>query len=131
MPTIDATLSELSTLAREKLSPKGLERHLALVKGELKRGSSEDELRIELQDTNRPDLWCVEGIARQIRFGLERSRDWRQDYAFLERPGAIVGRIEVDRSVEKVRPFVAAFMARGWKVDDAGLRAFIQTQETL
>src|SRR5439155_26855446 len=39
--------------------------------------------------------------------------------------------IEVDASVEKVRPFVAAFLATGWKVDDRGLRAFIQAQETL
>ena len=33
-----------------------------LVKGELKEHIAETgELRIELQDSNRPDLWCCEG----------------------------------------------------------------------
>jgi phenylalanyl-tRNA synthetase beta chain len=131
MPTIDVSLADLSALAGKELSAAELEGHLALVKGELKRGSNGDDLRIELQDTNRPDLWCTEGIARQIRQKLAEPASWRPGYAFLERPGAIAGRIEVDASVADVRPFVAGFLAQGWEVDDAGLRAFIQAQETL
>jgi len=131
MPTIDVSLADLSALVGKQLSAEELEPLLALVKGELKRGSSGDELRIELQDTNRPDLWCTEGIARQIRHKLADPTSWRPGYAFLERPGALAGRIEVDASVASVRPFVAGFLAQGWTVDDAGLRAFIQAQETL
>ena len=45
-----------------------------LVKGELKEHVAETgELRIELQDSNRPDLWCCEGIARQIRIKQARA----------------------------------------------------------
>jgi phenylalanyl-tRNA synthetase beta chain len=131
MPTIDVSLADLSALVGRELKTEDVEQHLALAKGELKRGSSGDDLRIELQDTNRPDLWCTEGIARQIRQKLGDPSSWRPAYAFLERPGALAGRIEVDASVASVRPFVAGFVAQGWEVDDAGLRAFIQAQETL
>lgn len=131
MPTIDVHLGDLTRLVGAELTLDELEGHLGLVKGELKRGSSGDDLRIELQDTNRPDLWCVEGIARQIRQKVGEPASWRPTYSFLERPGSLAGRIEVDASVETVRPFVAGFLAQGWTVDDAGLRAFIQAQETL
>jgi len=37
-----------------------IEQWMPLVKGEVKDVSSETgEMRVELQDTNRPDLWCV------------------------------------------------------------------------
>ena len=131
MPTIDVRLSDLCDLLGERLDIDEVDRRLELVKGELKRGADDDEFRVELQDTNRPDLWCIEGIARQIRFGLEETEGWRSSYGFFERQAALAGRIEVDASVQEVRPFVAGFLARGWEVDDAGLRAFIQVQETL
>ncbi len=131
MPTIDVSLSDLCALLGTKMDVAEVDRRLEMVKGELKRGETPEELRVELQDTNRPDLWCIEGIARQIRFGLEEPCGWREEYGFYERHAALAGRIEVDASVETIRPYVAGFLARGWTVDDAGLRAFIQAQETL
>lgn len=131
MPTIDVSLSDLCSLIGTAMTVDELDRRLELVKGELKRGESDEDLRVELQDTNRPDLWCIEGIARQIRFCLADEPDWKGEYAFFERRAALAGRIEVDASVQSVRPYIAGFMARGWAVDEAGLRAFIQAQETL
>src|SRR5262245_16466200 len=124
MPTIDITPSDLCALVGANLSVDEIEKHLQLVKGELKRRAPNfpAELRVELQDTNRPDTWCVEGVARQIRQWLQKQQPWRKDYAFLEKPqGASAGTIEVDPSVMKVRPYVAAFTAKGWKVTDHGL----------
>ncbi|MEZ0228743.1 MAG: phenylalanine--tRNA ligase subunit beta, partial [Planctomycetota bacterium] len=73
-----------------------------------------------------------EGVARQIRQWLSKNEPWRRTYGFLEKAqGAPAGTIEVDPSVMKVRPYVAAFTATGWKVTDHGLKAFIQAQETL
>ncbi len=135
MPTIDISRTDLVALTGGKdLSVDRVEELLLLVKGELKRKKSNlpEELRVELQDTNRPDTWCVEGVARQIRQWLSKNEPWRKTYGFLEKPqGASAGTIEVDPSVMKVRPYVAAFAARGWKVTDHGLKAFIQAQETL
>ena len=81
MPTISLQRDDLEALiagpdeepARIPLDQ--LEQWLMLVKGELKGHNSETgELRIELQDSNRPDLWCCEGIARQIRIKQRGSR---------------------------------------------------------
>src|SRR5215470_19937713 len=80
MPTISIFKQDLEALlskpgeARRSITVEQLEEWLSLVKGELKGQSSETgELRIELQDSNRPDLWCCEGIARQIRVKRQGS----------------------------------------------------------
>ena len=74
MPTISVQRDDLEALIAgldeqpSRISIDQLEQWLMLVKGELKGHNAETgELRIELQDSNRPDLWCCEGIARQIR----------------------------------------------------------------
>jgi phenylalanyl-tRNA synthetase beta chain len=130
MPHITFPLADLRALAQDpSLDLDALDRHAQLVKGELKRKhSSETEAKVELQDTNRPDTWSVEGIARTIR---QRARGRPERYAFFERDDAPVGTIEVDPSVQGVRPYVAGFVARGWTVDEPGLLAFISAQETL
>ena len=81
MPTITIFKQDLEGLltgpgeAHQPLTMEQIEESLMLVKGELK-GQNPDtgELRIELQDSNRPDLWCCEGIARQIRVKRQGSQ---------------------------------------------------------
>ena len=77
MPTISINLKDFAQLLGRQASgnrpvtAEQLEAWLPLVKGELKDQDAETgELRIELQDSNRPDLWSCEGIARQIRCKL-------------------------------------------------------------
>jgi len=127
MPKITFPLADLRALAGdEALDLERLDRLVELVKGELK-ASDEAEVKVELQDTNRPDTWCVEGIARHLR----RHRGVAaRDYGFFT-AGEPAGAVEVDPSVEAHRPYVAAFLARGYAVDDAGLEAFISAQEVL
>src|SRR5712671_7977503 len=73
MPTITVKKKDLETLVGKKLPAETLSKYLEWVKGEIKEYSSgTDDLRIELNDTNRPDLWSCEGIARQIRTTLTR-----------------------------------------------------------
>lgn len=131
MPHITFPLSDLQALSGlSDLTLERLDRLVPLVKGELKlRASSVEEVKLELQDTNRPDTWTVEGVARMLRrhAGLAPL----DDPARLVAPRAPVGAIEVDPALKDVRPYVAGFMCRGWKVDDAGLRAFIAAQEVL
>jgi len=93
---------------------------------------SEDRtIRIELNDTNRPDLWSTAGIARQLRV---RSGGDIPVYPFFSREGdarPASRRVIVDTSVLEVRPFMAAFVISGKKISDAMLRDAIQTQEKL
>ncbi len=106
-----------------------LEESLMLVKGELKGQNPETgELRIELQDSNRPDLWCCEGIARQIR---AKRQGALATYDFLTTKSQSPKRLNVAPGLEKVRPYVAACTATGYLVTEEGLAQLIQTQEKL
>src|SRR4029078_5412988 len=100
-----------------------------LVKGELREPVAETcELRIELQDSNRPDLWCCEGIARQIRIKQDGKP---KRYTFLTKKAKTTNRLVVAPGLERVRPYVAACTARGYGVTADGLAQLIQTQEKL
>src|SRR5207249_10562594 len=71
MPAISANRKDLDKLLGRRVTDKELEAWLPLVKGEIKEvDTATGEIRFELQDSNRPDLWSVEGIARQIRIKL-------------------------------------------------------------
>lgn len=114
---------------RERISTEQLEELLQLVKGEYKgQDSDTGEWRVELQDSNRPDLWCCEGIARQIR--IKRGGK-PLPYPFFSKKAKATQRILVGPGIEKVRPFVAACSAIGYEVTETGLAQLIQTQEKL
>lgn len=95
-------------------------------------GEAERVLKIELNDTNRPDLWSTAGLARQLRIhsggGIPR-------YTFFSRPGAVQEsrqyRVVVDENLKQIRPYIAAYVVSGKAIDDRGLKDIIQTQEKL
>ncbi len=135
MPTITIFKRDLEGLlavpgeAHQPMTMEQLEESLMLVKGELK-GQNPDtgELRIELQDSNRPDLWCCEGIARQIRVKRQGSLP---KYAFLTNTSKSPKQLNVAHGLEDIRPYVAACAATGYCVTPEGLAQLIQTQEKL
>ncbi|HXZ26118.1 MAG TPA: phenylalanine--tRNA ligase subunit beta, partial [Nitrospiria bacterium] len=129
MPTITIRRNELGRLAGWQITIDALETLLPLVKGELKEaGTDGDELKIELNDSNRPDWWCVEGIARQFR--LHRGKPVR---ALPRQAGRRAGvpQIRVESPVQPLRPFLGACIARSIRVDEPLLDQLIQTQEKL
>lgn len=131
MPTISIKKKDLEGLAGISFSLEEIEHHLQLVKGEFKGyDPATDELRVELSDSNRPDLWCTEGIARQIKGKLKG--EWN-DYSFFHQKGQGVeqsdGQIIVSEGMKEIRPFVGGFTAIGVTVDDEMLVQLIQTQE--
>jgi phenylalanyl-tRNA synthetase beta chain len=129
MPTISIFQKDFSQLLGQPASMSDIEHWMPLVKGEVKDVSSETgEVRVELQDTNRPDLWCVEGIARQIRSVLTGSLT---PYAFFSTRGRAKRRIQVMPGMENVRPYVAACASLGFPMTPEGLEQCIQTQEKL
>lgn len=84
------------------------------------------EVRVELNDTNRPDLWCVEGIVRQI---VARRDGTPATYPFFDRGRDAERRVVVDPAVADVRPYIGACIARGVTVDERLLTQLVQTQE--
>ncbi len=131
MPTIVVIKRDLEELLGAPFELDALERELELAKGEIKGYDPvSDEIKVELNDTNRPDLWSPEGLARTLQ--LARGGAAR-DYGFPE-PAASEGdrpEIHVDAALESIRPFVAGFLASGPPLGDPELRSLIQSQEKL
>jgi len=113
------------------------EENLTCAKAELDEDSdknlpfSERTLKIELNDTNRPDLWGTAGCARQLR---TYNSGKIPEYPFFSRPGNVKKtsrKVKVAASVKQVRPYLAGFVANGKSISDPMLRDMIQTQEKL
>lgn len=123
MPKIEASLSDLLRLARIK-DPESLAERLEPLKAELD-GIEGDTVKIELNDTNRPDLWTLEGVARGLRcwdHGAGKSLD------SMPEP---TREILVHQGLEGVRPFIASFVSRGPALGEKGLAALMGSQEKL
>ncbi|OGW29531.1 MAG: phenylalanine--tRNA ligase subunit beta [Nitrospirae bacterium GWC2_57_13] len=129
MPTIDIKKNDLETLIGKKLSLAALEKHLMLAKAELKEYVEKtDDLKVELSDSNRPDLWSAEGVARQIRIALTGAAE---DHPYF-RPGRKATRvISVAKEMKSVRPYLAACTASGLRMTDDMLAQMIQSQDKL
>ncbi len=129
MPTIEVTISDFESLLEEKIDQDRLELLLEQVKGEVKEFlPAQDIAKVELNDTNRPDLWSPEGIARQIR--LKKSKAGTP-YPFFDPKNKSDREVIVSKEVAKVRPYLAACIARGMVITEPILEQLIQVQEKL
>ncbi len=129
MPTLDAQQDDFEKLLGSPIKIDEFDRTLDWVKGELKsHDPATGALRIELNDTNRPDLWSVEGIVRQISGGRSPSgRPWNQMIVNPGQPRTII----VAPEVAGIRPAIGGFVARGPGLGKEGLRQLIASQEKL
>ncbi|HEY5593788.1 MAG TPA: phenylalanine--tRNA ligase subunit beta [Nitrospiria bacterium] len=129
MPTIQVKIKDLETLLGQSITISELADRLPLVKGEIK-GYDETtgEMKLELNDTNRPDLWCVEGVARQIKTHRLKKA---VPYAFYNGKRKAAAVVEVAPSLKTIRPYIGGCIARGLTISDETLVQLIQTQEKL
>ncbi len=123
MPTITFSLNDLNNLVGNKLKEEELRVLLEFAKGELS-GISGDDVTVSLNDTNVPYLWSVEGLAIFLRGLLGKEKGVPK--IKVESSDA---KILVDKSIAAVRPYIAAFIAKGQKLDDYLLKQVIQLQE--
>jgi phenylalanyl-tRNA synthetase beta chain len=87
----------------------------------------DSDLNIENEDTNRPDTWSPEGIARALR-GLLGIEPGIKKYSLTKKPAV---QISVDKELREIRPFIACVVARHPKVNDTIIRGLIHLQEKL
>lgn len=123
MPKIEIPLKDFLPLAKLE-NTDNLEKLLESLKAELD-GLNDKTVKIELNDTNRPDLWTAEGVARGLRcwnYGAESHLD-------SMKPPAV--HIDVHSDLKEIRPYIAAFTAVGWKVNQDGLESLITAQEKI
>ncbi|MFH1771041.1 MAG: phenylalanine--tRNA ligase subunit beta [archaeon] len=123
MPTIEISKKDLFKQIGKKLTNAELEDNLLLVKGEIDEEEEEDILKIEIADTNRPDLWSTEGIAREIRTKYKSSS---VSYKNLKKSGVIV---KVNNNLKNIRPMTVCAVIRNLNITPDVLSQMIQLQE--
>ncbi|MFQ5949986.1 MAG: phenylalanine--tRNA ligase subunit beta [Nitrospiria bacterium] len=129
MPTIEIAISDFESLLQEKIDRKRLESLLELVKGEVKDFIPEGDIaKLELNDSNRPDLWSPEGIVRQLRRSKLKKGG---GYSFFNQKRKADRKVVVSKEVGAVRPYLAACIARGIVMTEPILEQLIQSQEKL
>lgn len=138
MPKIEVNEKLFFSLLDKKYDYETLEKKLTCAKAELdekpdmSQSENERTIKIELNDTNRPDLWSTNGVARQLRlcgggktvdYAKLMSNNGNSDYE-----GRI---INVSSELKDIRPYLVAFMIAGKEIDEPMLKDIIQTQEKL
>jgi phenylalanyl-tRNA synthetase beta chain len=88
-------------------------------------GTDEESVRIEY-NPNRPDFSTDYGVARALRGLVGKELGVKQ---YRAAPGK--EQVFADRSLAKVRPFIACAVARRLKLDDETVRQLISMQEDL
>ncbi|MEW6294816.1 MAG: phenylalanine--tRNA ligase subunit beta [Candidatus Diapherotrites archaeon] len=127
MPTIEISLKDFNSVMKKNFSLKELGEALLYVKGEINAVSEDkDKIKVDLKDTNRPDLWSTEGIARELKaqYGIEKGLP-----SYNVKPSG--RKAFVDSALEGIRPKAAYAIVKGVKVNDFMLAQLIQLQEKI
>jgi len=128
LPTIEIDFEDLESLLGVDLprDPEKLNGILSYVKGEAKL-LEHNELHIELQDTNRPDLWCAEGVARALK-GFLNIEKGLKNYKVAGSSGV---EVHVDPELKEIRPYIACSVVKGVQVSDTLIREIMRLQDKL
>jgi len=124
MPTIDVSFKDLCRLVGRNMPLEKLrDEYILYAKGEVDEVKG-DELKLDIKDTNRPELWSAEGVAREIQGRITKH---------IGLPKYKVGKskvvVKVDKKNENVRPYTVCAVAKGLKIDVNVLSQMIQLQE--
>lgn len=125
MPTIEVSYRDLCRLVGKTIPLSRLkEEGILFAKGEVEEAKG-DVLKIDVKDTNRPDLWSTEGIAREMRGryvsgGLPEYKTKESGIA-----------VKVDRMMKRIRPYTVCAVIRNLKINEHVLSQLIQLQEKI
>jgi phenylalanyl-tRNA synthetase beta chain len=129
MPTIDVEYQELERLLGFELQGDmaRLDEILAYIKGEVKLYSEhEGVVSIEMKDTNRPDLWSVEGLSRALRGYLNQQKGFKQYVA-----GKPAIEVNVNAKLYNIRPFICCSVVKDIHLTDPIIRGLMHLQDKL
>lgn len=129
MPTIDVDYGELERLLGLKLHSDmaKLNEVLAFVKGEVKfHDATEGVVSIEMKDTNRPDLWGIEGLTRALR-GFQGLAKGLKSYTV----GKPIVTVHVDSRLRGIRPFIGCAIVKNVELSDTIIRGLMHLQDKL
>ena len=133
MPKFETKEKFLFSLLGREYTDDELEQVFPRAKAELDEHDKESGVfKIELNDTNRPDLWSAMGLARLLKNYEDpqiREYDFFSSKCFTaDNKGR---ELHVGNRAKEVREFSCGFVAKGKKVDEDILLTLIQSQEKL
>ncbi len=127
MPKFDVSKSDLERLIGKSFTVEEWEDLFLYAKCELDdvwEENGEIYFKADSKDTNRPDLWSAEGIARQIKWalGIEKGLPKYE----VEKSDVVV---YVDEKLKNIRPYGVYAIVEGLKLDEEALKQMINLQE--
>jgi len=139
MPKIEVNEKLFFHLLGTKYDYDALEKKLTFAKAELDEKpdmtQSDDKsvIKIELNDTNRPDLWSTGGVARCLREHEGAKHSNYDTFLSTKEKTQDTGDrlITVDPALKNIRPYLVAFVISGKAIDEPSFLDIIQTQEKL
>lgn len=100
---------------------------LAYIKAEVKQfNQKEATLSIEMKDTNRPDLWSVEGLTRALLGFLNQEKGIKQYAA-----GKPIVEVNVNAKLYNIRPFICCSIVKGIHLSDEIIKGIMHLQDKL
>ncbi len=126
MPTIDVNYDDLQSLIGTHVPLDVLqEEGIMYAKGEVD-GIDGETVKLDMKDTNRPDLWSAEGVARELA-GRYAGRTGLPKYE--TKPSGLV--VKVDRKLAGIRPLTVCAVVRNVGISHDVLSQMIQLQEKI
>ena len=124
MVVLDTSLKELNKYLKRNLTKKQLDEALFNIGMELE-SSEGNEIKVEITP-DRPDLLSTQGLARALRayLGIHKGLIKYK----IKKSGI---KINVDKSVDAVRPFTVAAAVKNLKLDYEKLKEIINFQEKI
>ncbi|WP_297497919.1 phenylalanine--tRNA ligase subunit beta [Thermococcus sp.] len=127
MPKFDVSKSDLERLIGKSFTVEEWEDLFLYAKCELDdvwEENGEIYFKADSKDTNRPDLWSSEGIARQVKWALGMERGLPK-YG-MEKSNVTV---YVDEKLKDIRPYGVYAVVEGLNLDEEALKQMINLQE--
>ncbi len=124
MPTIEVNYEDLQMLVGEHVPLDVLQDEgIMYAKGEVDEIEGE-VLKLDMKDTNRPDHWSVEGVARELqgRYGHKKGVP-----TYDVKPSGLV--VKVDRKLKCIRPYTVCAVVKNINISHEVLSQMIQLQE--
>jgi phenylalanyl-tRNA synthetase, beta subunit len=129
MPTIDIDYSELQRLLKVELNGDidKLDDMLSYVKAEVKGyDQKENAVTVEFKDTNRPDLWSIEGLSRALQGYLGQEKGIKH-YSI----GKSTVEVKVDAKIFGIRPYICCAVVKDIHLSDEIIKGIMHLQEKL
>jgi phenylalanyl-tRNA synthetase beta chain len=127
MVSIKASYTKMQEFLGKKLSLDELEDLLSFAKTEIDAYvKEEDMLVLDIKTSNRPDLWCAEGMIREIKGILEIAKGI-PTYEVKESGYTV----KVDSALASTRPYIACAIAKKINLDDFYIKQLMQHSEKI